>query len=271
METRFAHIGFDGKRTGTEVYVLKLKCVPAPLSGKGADEYTCREFALQVNDGPVLTIPSLAGWSYLPSLAGTARDEKGQVLGIPHGKFEGIADSRGTKLAAGIGYAVYNNFVDFHAFNDIFARPVAAGKGIQDLRTIGQRVVHAAAFSEPPVNLGSGIKEGSVFRNGEVTIEFKGISLVDGAACAIVAYDSGESTLRMIMPFSDGKDIETVGGSEYKGDIYVDLASCWVRKVTMDEFVVTETRLPATGPKIMAYTIRHLLMRMIDKEEYEGN
>lgn len=271
METRFVHIGFDGKRTGSETYVLKLKCVPASPSGKRADEYTCREFTLQVNNGPVLTIPSLAGWSYLPSLSGTARDEKGQVLGIPHAKFDGIADSRGNKLAAGIGYAVYNNFVDFHAFNDIFPRPVAAGKGIQDLRTIGQTIVHATAFSEPPVNLGAGIKEGSVFRNGEITLELKGVSLVDGSACAIIGYDSGESSLRMIMPLGAGKDMETVGGSEYKGDIYVDLASRWVRKVTMDEFVVTETRLPAPGPKIMAYTVRHLLTRMIGREEYEGN
>lgn len=271
METRFIHIGFDGKRTGTETYVLKLKCVPAPLSGKRADEYTCHEFTLQTNEGPVLTIPSLAGWSYLPSLSGATRDEKGQVLGIPHAKFEGISDSRGNKLAAGIGYVVYNNFVDFHTFNDIFARPVVAGKGIQDLRMIGQRIVHATGFSEPPVNLGAGIKEGSVFRNGEVTLELKGVGLVDGAACAIVGYDSGESTLRMIMPFGTGKDMETVGGSEYMGDIYVDLASRWVRKVTMDEFVVTESRLPAPGPKITAYTVRHLLMRMIGKEEYEGN
>ena len=271
METQFVHIGFDGKRTGSETYALKLKCVPAPLSGKEADEYTCREFTFQVNDGPVLTIPSLAGWSYLPSLSGAGRDEKGQVLGIPHAKFEGIADSRENKLATGIGYAVYNNFVDFHAFNDIFARPTEGGRGIQDLRTIGQKIVHAAAFSEPPVNLGAGIKEGSVFRNGEVTLELKGLSVVDGAVCAIVGYDSGESTLRMIMPLNADKDMETVGGSEYKGDIYIDLASRWVRKVTMDEFVITETRLPAPGPKITAYTVRHLLMRMIGRDEYEGN
>jgi hypothetical protein len=44
METKFVHIGFDGRRTGMETYVLKLRCVPAPLSGKGADEYTCGGF-----------------------------------------------------------------------------------------------------------------------------------------------------------------------------------------------------------------------------------
>ena len=269
METEFVHIGFDGKRTGTETYVLKLRCVPARLSGKGADEYTCGGFEYRINDGPSLTIPALSGWSYLPSLSGTARDEKGQVLGIPHGKFEEVADSRGNRLPVGIRYAVYNNFVDFHGFNDVFARPTAGGKGIQDLTTIGQRIVHAAAFSEPPVNLGSGIKEGSVFRNGEISLEFKGVGVVGGAACALVGYDSGESTLRMIMPLGAGKDMETVGGSEYKGDLWIDLATRWVRKVTMDEFVITETRLPGPGQKITSYTVRHLLMRMVGREEYE--
>jgi hypothetical protein len=47
------------------------------------------------------------------------------------------------------------------------ARPTAGGGGIQELRRIGQQIVHASAFTEPPLNLGSGIKKGSVFRNGE--------------------------------------------------------------------------------------------------------
>ena len=131
---------------------------------------------------------------------------------------------------------------------------------INDLRTIWQRIVRAAAFSESPVNLGAGIKEGSVFRNGEVTLELKGLSFVDGAACVILGYDSGESTLRMIMPLVADKDMETVGGSEYKRDIYFDLESGLVRKVTMDEFVVPEIKLSAPGPKIMVSTVRHLLM-----------
>jgi hypothetical protein len=269
QETQFVHIGFDGKRTGAETYILKLKCLPAAMSGKDGDEYTCREFRLRLNDGPELTVPSLAKWSYIFTLNPEGKDEKGQVLGIPHAKFEGLTDSRGNKLAAGLGYAVYNNFIDFHSFNDIFARPATGGPGIQDLKAIGQRIIHAAAFSEPPVNLGAGIKEGSVFRNGEVSLEFKGLSIIDGAACALVGYDSGESTLKMIMPVGPDKDIVTVGGSEYKGDLFIDLATHWVRKVTMDEFVVTETTMPGPAPKIDAYTVRHLLMRMINQGEFE--
>lgn len=271
QETQFVHLGFDGKRTGTETYVVKLKCVPAALSRKAGDEYTCRGFQVRINDGPALTIPSLAGWSYFFAMSAEATDEKGQIFGIPHAKFEGLTDSRGNKLAVGIGYAVYNNFIDFHAFNDVFSRPAAGGRGIQDLKAIGQRIVHAAAFSEPPVNLGAGIREGSVFRNGEVTLEFKGLSIVAGAPCALIGYDSGESTLKMIMPAGPGKDVVTVGGSEYKGDLFIDLATRWVRKVTMDEFVVTETSLPGTAAKINSYTVRHLLMRAVSPEEFEKN
>jgi len=271
METQFVHLGFDGERIGVETYTLKLRCVPAALSGKAGDEYTCREFQVRFNEAAAVTIPALKDWSYVFSVTPTGRDEQGQVFGIPHAKFEGITDSRGTRLSVGIAYAVYNTFIDFHAFNDAFARPAPGGHGIQDLKRVGQKIVHASAFSEPPVNLGAGIKEGSVFRNGEVTLELKGVGVVDGAACAIVGYDSGESTLRMITPFVQGKDLETVGGSQYKGDISIDLATRWVRKVTMDEFVVTETRLPAPASRTDAYTVRHLLTRLISREEFERN
>lgn len=269
METVFVHIGFDGKRTGSETYIVRLKCVPAGLSGQAGDEYTCRDFRYRVNDGEAIPIPALGGWTYLFALGTEGIDEKGQVFGIPHAKFEDIADSRGRKLPVGIAYSVYNNFIDFHGFNDIFSRPSPGGRGIQDLTRIGQRIIHAAAFTEPPVNLGAGIKEGSVFRNGEVSLEFKGLSVVDGAVCALVGYDSGESTLRMIMPVGPDKEIVTTGGSEYKGDLYIDLATRWVRKVTMDEFVVTETSMPGPAPKTDSYTVRHLLLRLITREEFE--
>jgi hypothetical protein len=269
QQTEFVHIGFDGKRTGSETYVVRLRCVPAALSGKSGDEYTCGEFQIRVGKAPETTIPALAGWSYIFSTSPTGMDERGQVFGIPHAKFEELADSRGDRLPVGIRYAIYNNFIDFHGFNDVFARPTRGGGGIQDLKAIGQKIIHAASFSQPPVNLGSGIKSGSVFRNGEVTLELKGVSVVDGARCAVVGYDSGESTLRMIMPFGGDKEIETVGGSEYTGDLYIDLGTRWVRKVTMNEFVVTETRFPGPAPKVSGYTVRHLLTRLISQSEFE--
>lgn len=280
QETQLVHIGFDGKRTGLETYTVKLSLVPAALSGKSGDECTVREFTVRSGEKEAETVPELAGWSYVFRNLPTGQDENGQVFGIPHSKFENLTTSRGTKLPVVASYAVYNSFIDFHAFCGIFARPTVGGGGIQDLKAVGQTIRHAAAFSEPPVNLGQGIKEGSVFRNGDVRLVFKAVGLVDGAACAVVGFDSGESTLKMIMPMTADKDIVTVGGSEYIGDIYIDLATRWVRKVTLDEFIVTETRLPGIGPaapapaagqgqKIQAYAIRHLLTRMVSREEFE--
>lgn len=274
QRTEFVHFGFDGRRTGRETYTVKLKVVPAAPSGKDGDEYTVREFAVREGGGAPETVPSLAGWRYVFRQSADGRDEQGRVLGIPHEKFEGLVTDKGRAIPAAASYPIYNSFIDFHAFNDVFARPAAGGGGIQDLTAVGRTVRHASAFSEPPVNLGRGIKEGSVFRNGEVRLAFKGVGLVDGAACAIIGYDSGESTLKMIMPQPDGKEIVTEGGSQYAGDIYIDLVTRWVRRVTMDEHVVTETRLPAMGSggaarQFPGYTVRRILTRLVGREEFE--
>jgi len=276
QETRVVHFGFDGKRTGMETYTVTLRCVPAVLSGKSGDEYMVGEFAVRIGPGEAEMIPELAGWSYVFPVDTPGLDERGQVFGIPHEKFMNLTTSRGGEIAGAGGYPIYNSFIDFHAFCDVLARPTAGGGGIQDLRTIGHEIVHASAFTAPPLNLGSGIKKGSVFRNGEVKLTLKGISIVDEAACAVVGYDSGENTLRMIVPMGIDRDIEIVGGSEYLGDIYIDLATRWVRKVRLDEFVVWETRLPSiepagTGQKIPQTHARHLLIRMINREEFERN
>ncbi len=275
QESRVVRIGFDGKRTGMDTYTFTMRIVPAALSGKGGDECTVKGFLVQSGGKAAETIVELAGWTYLYKQIASGIDEKGQVFGIPHAKFENLTTSGGVKLDAIASYSVYNSFIDFHSFCDVLAKPVPGGAGIQDLKLVGQAIRHAAAFTEPPVNLGQGIKEGSVFRNGDVRMVFKGLSLVDGAACAVIGYDSGESTLKMIVPIPGGKDVVTEGGSEYIGDIQIDLATRWVRKVTLDEFIITETRLPAIGSgggpgqKMPAYTVRHLLIRMIGREEYE--
>jgi hypothetical protein len=268
MQTQFVHFGFDGKRTGVETYLLRLRCIPAALSGKNLDEYMCREFGLQLNTGGIATIPALKFFTYRFDLM-SGIDRKGPVFGIPHELFEGITDSMGNKLSPDIRYAVYNNFIDFHMLVDIFSRPMKFGKGIQDLKFVGDRVIHAAAFTEAPFSLGTAIKQGSVFRNGEVTLELKGISVIDGAVCALVGYDSGESTLKMIMALSKDQEVVTKGGSEYKGDIYIDLETGWVRKVTLDEFVVTETETANAPTKIHGYTVRHILLRLISQQDFE--
>ena len=274
QETQYVHIGFDGKRTGIETYTVVMHCVPAVVSGKDGDEYTISSFSIKAEEGQSQTLPALAGWSYILKVGESGMDDAGQVFGIPHSRFENLTKSDGSSLSVGESYPVYNSFIDFHSFNDVFARPGPEGRGIQDLRAIGQEIVHYSAFSEPPVDLGNGIKEGSFFRNGEIRLTFKGLSIVDGAACALVGFDSGESTLRMLMPISAEADMEVVGGSQYIGDLYIDLATHWVNKVTFDEFVIHETRLPMMGQgtearTIREYTIRHLLTRLISREEFE--
>jgi hypothetical protein len=81
------HFAFDGKRTGMETYTVKLRCVPDALSGKGGDEYTVGKFAIRAGQGEAETIPELAGWYYVFPVDTSGLDEKGQVFGIPHGKF----------------------------------------------------------------------------------------------------------------------------------------------------------------------------------------
>jgi len=149
-------------------------------------------------------------------------------------------DTGGIPLPPDKSYHVYNAFIDFHGFCNIFAERTEGGKGVQDLKSIGQKIVHEAAFTEAPVNLGSSIAEGSTFKNGEVTLELKGLSRVAGAACAMVGFDSGESSFKMTVKPMPDMEVRTVGSSHYKGDIYIDLSTNWVRKVTMDELVVAE-------------------------------
>jgi hypothetical protein len=270
MQTQFIHIGFDGERTGMETYLLRLRCIPAALSGKNLDEYTCQEFGLQLNGESIVTIPALKLFSYQFNMM-SGIDGKSPVFGIPHERFEDLTDSMGNMLSPDIRYAVYNNFIDFHSLNDIFSRPMKFGKGIQELKYFGDKVVHATAFTEAPINLGTAVKHGSIFRNGEVTLEFKGICIIDGVTCAIVGYDSGESNFRMTFALGNGLDAMTKGGSEYKGDMYIDLETGWVRKVTLDEFVVTEAETTNSPSKVYGYTVRHLLLRLVDKLYYTSS
>jgi hypothetical protein len=87
--------------------------------------------------------------------------------------------------------------------------------------------------------------------------------------CAILSYDSGESSFQMTMNPAPDMEIHTVGGSHYKGDIYLDLYSHWIQKAIMDEIVVSETRLPFPPNKINTVTERHTILRNVGEKEYE--
>ena len=268
MESKLINYALDGKRVGVDVFRLRLKCVPAKLAGTDGDEYTCTKFTVQLSGESEVEIPSLKNWTYAFKVPPTGIDEKGRTLGIAHAPFENLVDADGRAIPADKKYHVYNAFIDFHSFCNIFAERIEGGKGIQDLKSIGQKIVHEAAFSEGPVNLGSSVSEGSTFKNGEVTLEFKGLSQVSGATCAIVSFDSGESSFKMTVKPMPDMEVRTVGGSHYKGDIYIDLATNWVKKLTMDEFVVVEATLPMPPNKVNTVGERDIIIRNVTAEEF---
>ncbi|MBL7094820.1 hypothetical protein ISS22_12700 [candidate division KSB1 bacterium] len=261
MKSKLITLALDGKRIGTDIFRLYLKYNPSRNGIQEAGKYTCVHFSLQLVDSPEVEIPALRNWTYI--FNDTTGNKKEQVFGIDHEKFENLIDSEGNPLPFDKAYHVYNAFIDFHAFCNIFAESAPDGKGIQDLRKINQKIIHDAAFSEPQTNLGKNISEGSFFKNGEITLEFKGLSVVNEKQCALIGVDSGESAFKMIMHPAENMEIITVGSSHYKGDIYKDLVSNWVQKVTFDEMVVAETKLNVPPHKINSVIERSICIKNI--------
>jgi hypothetical protein len=145
----------------------------------------------------------------------------------------------------------------------VFADRTTSGKGAQDLQSIGDKVIHSASFSQPPVNLGSQIAEGSYFKNGEITLEFKGLGLVNGQRCALLGYDSGESSFYMVMKPMINMEIGTKGSSHYWGDIYKNLASGWIEKATLHEMVVSQTTIPGMTQKTNSVVERSIVIKNV--------
>ncbi len=269
MESKLITYALDGKRIGTDVYRLRLKCVPAKMAGTKGDQWTCSKFTVQFGNEPEVEVPAMKNWTYIFKIPpNDGIDDKGQTLGIDHAQFENLVDASGKAVPPDKSYHVYNAFIDFHAFCDIFADRIEGGNGIQKLKRIGQKIVHAAANTEAPVNLGSNVSKGSTFKNGEVTMELKGLSRVDGAACAMVGFDSGESSFKMIVKPMPNMEVRTVGSSHYKGDIYIDLSTNWARKVTMYELVVSEVTLPMPPGKINSVIERDIVVRNVGAKEF---
>jgi len=225
------------------------------LADEKGDVFTCFKFIIKSDTLPETTIPILNNWTYIYQPDSTGYDEKDQMFGIPPDKFENLMDSQGKSLQPDQNYLIYNTFIDFHSFM-MFAEKTTSGKGIQNLEKIGDQIVHASAFSEPTVHLGTNIAKGSYFKNGKITLAFKGLSSINESPCALLDFDSGESAFKVIINPTPEMELETVGSSHYKGDIYLDLATKWVLKVVMDEFVITETKLPFPPNKINAVAER---------------
>jgi hypothetical protein len=255
----------DGELQTWDIYHLYLRCVPSTNPSKG-DEYTCLRFTVQISKGAELLIPSLTGWKYYFSLTANAMDQKGQVFGIDHAKFENIKDENENAIPAGNTYHVYNAFIDFHSMY-VFCENAGAGNGVQNLKRLGDKVVHAAANSKAPVNLGSTVEIGSYFQNGEVTLLFKGLSWENEKTCALLEYDSGQSSFFMKMKPMPNMEVTTKGSSHYWGDIYKDLASGWFQKASLHEMVITQTDIPSMS-KMNSTVERSIIIRNIQRPNF---
>jgi len=245
LTTELVNYAPDGKRQSKDIYKLSLRFIPAENGNK--EQYECLRFSFQFGDSAMRDIPSLKNMKYT-FFSGI--DEKNNVFGIDHAAFENLTGSNGVPLPPDKSYHIYNAFIDFHGFCNVFAGKTADGKGIQDLKKIGEKIVHEASYSKPPTHLGKNFAEGSYFQNGKIILGFKGLSRVNNKSCALVSFDSGESSFKMINMPMPNFEIVTNGSSHYWGDIYKDLQSGWVQKVEMHEIVISQTKLPVE-PKII--------------------
>jgi len=248
MESRLQKHASDGTIQGIDIYRLYLRCTPSSNSSKG-DEYTCLKFTVQQNNSKAVSIPALSNWKYLFSLESKNDSSKGQFFDVELSKFENLKDENGKVLPIENSYHIYNAFVDFHTMS-VFAEKTRKDSGVQDLKHVGDKIVHAAAFSQPPVHLGAQVLEGSYFKNGKITLEFKGLGLKNNNTCAILEYDSGESSFYMAMKPMTNMDVNTKGSSHYWGDIYKDLTTGWIQKAVLHELVISETIVTGMSNKI---------------------
>ncbi|UCD38756.1 MAG: hypothetical protein JSW54_04555 [Fidelibacterota bacterium] len=222
----------NGKRISVDTYKLHLMIEPGDPSVGAADKFTCIRYSVQRDGGQDVTIPALAGWSYdynEQALDEDMLDEQGQLYGIPESRFMDLVDETGAKLSFDLGYQVYSTFQYFHSYTQ-FAEPIQDSYGIQDLKMIGDKIVLESSFDEEPIP-GELAEEGSVFRMGESTLEFKGLSMVDDATCAMVGIDWGECSWTMFIKPMPLMKVKVLGGTLCQGIIYMDLETYWVKKL----------------------------------------
>lgn len=257
----------NGKRKSIDTFRLHLIVEPGNQSSGEADKFTCTRFTVQSADGPEVMIPSLSGWSYEVNkqlLDDQALDEHGQLYAIPEKKFKVLINTTGKKLSFDTAYQVYSAFVYYHSYI-AFAEPIE-GKGIQDLKKIGDKIVLEHSFSEDPIP-GELAAKGSVYKSGEETMEFKGLSVVDDVPCAMLGVDWGECYLTMyIMPMPLMK-VKIAGGSHCQFDIYLDLKSYWVKQLTMTLSEMTQVSIFGL-PISKTVPLTHMLIKAVEKDKF---
>ncbi len=130
-----------------------------------------------------------------------------------------------------------------------------------------------ASNSAPATSLGSHFKAGSYFKNGKITLEFMGLSVIDDKPCAVVGLDSGNALFQMLMEPSPGLVVKTTGSSHYFGDFHVDLGSKWTRRVHMRELVIVQTNVPRPGntapTTINSVVERDIVIRLVTGDGFD--
>jgi hypothetical protein len=263
MESKLQKHALDGTITGTDIYRLYLRCVPSASSKR--DEYTCLNFTVQINNASPISIPSLVNWKYFFSVDANKGDtNKALLFGIDPAKFEKIKGENGKTLPVENAYHTYNAFIDFHTMS-VFSERTAKDSGAQDLKHVGDKIVHEASYSQPGVSMGNQVSKGSYFKNGKITLEFKGLSLMNKKTCAIMEYDSGASSFYMLTKPMENMEVSTKGSSHYWGDIYKDLTTGWIQKAVLHELVVSETIVPGLSNKVNSVIERTITINNVTR------
>lgn len=259
----------NGKRKAVDIYKMHLACEPGDRTAEEvADKYTCVDFSVKRKDALEVSIPSLDEWSYAFSkqlLNEEGLDSQGQIMGISHAKFNNLTDSTGTKLPIELPYQIYSAFTYFHTCCNMLTEPDQFRGGIQDLKRVGDKVIDDTYY-ELPIDLGENILKGSTYKTGETILEFKGLSSVNDAACAIIGYEEVGSSWTAYIQAAPLMKVKTTGGTQIRADIYLDLASLWVKKASYIVTDITKTTLFGIPVEIATIVTTHTIKKVPEKE-----
>ena len=259
----------NGEHTGSLTQTMFVTAEPAGDSPYDSYLYTCRKFAVIDGDTPEVTIAALENWQYFSTDTFVGIDDKQQIFGIDQSIFTNLTDNHGASVPTDMAYNIYTSFIDFHSFVTMYAEPSEWGAGIQDLTAIGQTVVFDASGIEAPLHFGDMFADGSYSQNGTMSLTFKGLSVVNETTCALMAYDTGEGSLTMIMEPVPDMTIETSGVFRNTGEIYRDLDTQCVRKAVGQSIILTEMFIPYTGETMNTVALRNTLVVNVSRERFK--
>lgn len=261
----------NGKPKSIDIYKMRLMCEPIDQSTRNtAYKYTCTSFTVKRKSSPEIAIPSMEGWSYefnKQLLSKEGFDTHGQMMSIPQAKFENLADSNGAKLPIELPYQIYSTFTYFHTCCNMVVEPDQFDKYVGDFKRIGDKNESELSSSELPISLGSVILDGSKYKTGLTELEFKGLSNVDNKSCAIVGYQEIRGSWVTYIQAMPLMKVKTVGGTQIRADIYIDLASLWVQKATYIVTDITKTTLFGIPVDISTIVTTHTI-HAVPKTEF---